>query len=479
MCPSGRRVARSPGWTVLAALPLAVAAMACSRDRLPTTPDAESIRVSVATTGEDLDVDGYEVVLDGVVTGKLTSVAEFSSTTGIHSVELTNVASNCTVSDPSPRRIDLSANQIATVDFTVECRGTGIDLFTRTTGDILPGSYMVVVDSQLPQKVSPTGIVRIRLPAGRHSVELSAPDQCVAAEGDRRGIVVAAGAYVDVAFDLTCGVPVRREKIAYVNSGSAFSGTVSVVETVNADGSNPLLVGVGDAPSWSRDGTRILYLDTEAATRDPIDWDPGLVLRDPEMGSVTGLPVPSDADFPRQGAMSPARDEVVLEYRRVGYDFSGLATIDLTRPYAIPMFLKGVTSAEQPSWSPDGERIVFVCRRLANNADLCVVGRDGTGLVPLTNDAENDVRPAWSPDGKTIAFTRFSGTDPRGSIALLDLATGAITSLGYGMDPAWSPDGSKLVYAESDGLFVMNRDGSGRTRLTTGPHRAPSWRPAP
>jgi TolB protein len=141
--------------------------------------------------------------------------------------------------------------------------------------------------------------------------------------------------------------------------------------------------------------------------------------------------------------------------------------------------LVGPKSASQPAWSPDGSRIAFVCL-WPTYPDLCVANADGTGVVHLTNDEQPDQAPAWSPDGTKLAFARY----PPGAykvayakVAVMDLATRQITLLGDGADPAWSPDGAKLVFAGIDGLFVMNADGSGRTRLTTGEHRAPAWRP--
>jgi len=32
--------------------------------------------------------------------------------------------------------------------------------------------------------------------------------------------------------------------------------------------------------------------------------------------------------------------------------------------------------------------------------------------------------------------------------------------------PAWSPDGKKLVFVGQDGIYLINRDGSGKTKIT-------------
>ena len=49
-----------------------------------------------------------------------------------------------------------------------------------------------------------------------------------------------------------------------------------------------------------------------------------------------------------------------------------------------------------PSWSPDGERIVFVSNRDGNN-EIYVMDADGGNLTNLTKHAANEFAPAWSP----------------------------------------------------------------------------------
>lgn len=80
-----------------------------------------------------------------------------------------------------------------------------------------------------------------------------------------------------------------------------------------------------------------------------------------------------------------------------------------------------------PSWSPDGKRLLF-----ERNADIWVINSDGTGLQNLTNtkDAIEDL-PEWSIDGKGIFFLRDRPTKidgkwwPTGNIVgYKDLASG-------------------------------------------------------
>lgn len=57
-----------------------------------------------------------------------------------------------------------------------------------------------------------------------------------------------------------------------------------------------------------------------------------------------------------------------------------------------------------PAWSPDGTQILYVCRKAANGSfEVCVMNADGTGQTRLTFDG-NYLTPTWSPDGQRIVF---------------------------------------------------------------------------
>ena len=123
-----------------------------------------------------------------------------------------------------------------------------------------------------------------------------------------------------------------------------------------------------------------------------------------------------------------------------------------------------------PSWSPDGSRIIFSALK-GGLSDLFIYTLDGGALVQLTADAYADLHPAWSPDGSTIAFAtdRFT-TDLEalrfGSlrVGLLELATGLVRPLSLDgqlaldgppstkqVSPQWAPVGDAIYFVSDRG----------------------------
>ncbi|MCA1566265.1 MAG: LpqB family beta-propeller domain-containing protein [Acidobacteria bacterium] len=140
-----------------------------------------------------------------------------------------------------------------------------------------------------------------------------------------------------------------------------------------------------------------------------------------------------------------------------------------------------------PALSPDGTKIAFTSDR-GGRSNIYVMNSDGGNVRAITNfgSETTDVRvydPAWSPDGAKLVYVSSMmgetstlvvvNADGSGDRTLLAASTEAA-------DPAWSPDGTRLAFVGREGffnpedgvryyLFVMNADGSGKTRVAAEP----------
>lgn len=127
-----------------------------------------------------------------------------------------------------------------------------------------------------------------------------------------------------------------------------------------------------------------------------------------------------------------------------------------------------VGDARQPSWSPDGDRIVFQAY-WDGNYHVWSVSPDGSGLRQHTRGPYDHREPHWSPDGHRIAFS----SDRAGSYDIWTLAVdgGAVTRLtdapGSEYGPAFSPHGDQLAFAaagsgDAAGIWVLDDTGGGQ-----------------
>jgi TolB protein len=514
--------------------------------------------VSVSTTGEDIDLDGYSLRIDGGLSqpvGALETRTFPDLAAGSHLIELSGLAENCTARTGTTQSVTVTSGQTAGVAFVVECAGTGIEVLVPVTGLDFGAAYTALVDGS-PQAVFPNEGRRItRLSAGTHEVVLSdVPPNCTVTGPHSRTVDVVFAQVVSLSFPMACVATTGNIEVTTQTSGSDLDpngytvrvgalsprlqptiGTTFVTELpagehqVQLDGvgqnctlagENPRavavtagtstrdtarvtfqltcavfwklafqrqdsiglasssgadvdLVGLGSQPAWSPDGGKLAYSCG------------GICITRLDGLDNVRIPPPNDG-YDAGPAWRPDGARIALS----GYDcgayyyyyycyWSGLFLVEPNGANRSKISLPAaIQEVHDVAWSPEGDRLAFTCVHTSWITDICLVKPDGSGFEQLTSDTAIDGSPTWKPDASSIAFhtNRHSVTE----IVVMNLVDRSVTRLSpelLGMNPAWSPDGATIAFTGFLGLFVINADGSGRTRLTTAFDSHPAWRP--
>jgi Tol biopolymer transport system component len=237
----------------------------------------------------------------------------------------------------------------------------------------------------------------------------------------------------------------------------------------------PPVKAVLRSPSWSPDGTRVIYEKLSYKPRadyvklyswDP-DWDYIHMDVFPALSRKGELVITEKAIGSSIVVMNPDGSN-----RRRIFD-------TVTSGLSQDMVAKGLAGAFQPTWSPDCEWIAFGLGQWffarSGPAKLMRIRRDGTGLEALTDGTINCGYPSYSADGKRLVYRVFS--DKVLGLRILNLEDRTTQVLTTQLDnmPGWSPDGSKIVFTrkvddENYDVFTIRPDGTDLRQLTT--HRA-------
>jgi len=222
---------------------------------------------------------------------------------------------------------------------------------------------------------------------------------------------------------------------------------------------------------------------TATATKTPVPptatFTPTKIAVISETAALSAVPavedVPSDTPTPNVTPVGGGSGQIAYVSNRSGMPQIYLLDMPTQAVVQITDIAEG---ACQPSWSPDGAKLVFIspCKgrdEVYYDASLYVINADGSNLTPLATVPGGDFDPAWSPDGKSIAFTSLRTGQME--VFVLNVADQSVQALTKGSttvesrQPAWSPDGTQLVYVVRRlsvyQIWMMNADGTNARQI--------------
>jgi len=152
-----------------------------------------------------------------------------------------------------------------------------------------------------------------------------------------------------------------------------------------------------------------------------------------------------------------------------------------------------------PRWSPDGNKIAFAgpntdktvqtdwSKTPLHPATIYVMNADGSSVVNIIGNRKfGGSKPSWSPDSTQIVFSGGTGKTTRNEIFICDLKDLTIKRITNDefedKDPVFSPDSKQVAFTSyvrglrgGSELFVINIDGTGRSRITPAKRRFFTW----
>jgi Tol biopolymer transport system component len=231
--------------------------------------------------------------------------------------------------------------------------------------------------------------------------------------------------------------------------------------------------------SWSPDGGRLVF--SSGVDLFVVDAFSG------ELSQITGCSSCAYQGRARHPSWAPAGELIA---------FSGQGSLDVVRSdgtgwRTVVGSLQATfdhLNGNRSEWSPDGTQLTFSATQ-----GIYVVGADGSDLrlAVSQHSGESPGAPSWSPDGDRIVYINVPEVGPRDHRAEMRvvrpdgtgdrLLYGSSCCIGDWGGPAFSPDGMLVsFYLEVDGtwnVYVMTAAGNDVQRLPG--YGTPAWQALP
>ena len=248
--------------------------------------------------------------------------------------------------------------------------------------------------------------------------------------------------------------------------------------TVDSDGANPTpRTSQGMSPAWTPNGLSLVYsvLGSDVNSIFAIDLATGA------QRNLSKAPPAAQDITP---VVSPDGRSVM--FARMTGSSTELYRVPITGGSPVRVSAGRGSTNSAPSFSPEGDRIVFVSDRVGN-PEVYISDADGTNVEALTSptygERSHRAEPEWSPNGLQVAYTaRLSDRNQVMLLSLRGLSVKQVTSEGRNEQASWAPDSRHLVVTSNRSgtrqLWVIDTE-TGRSRqLTRGPEaRLGAWSP--
>jgi dipeptidyl aminopeptidase/acylaminoacyl peptidase len=148
-------------------------------------------------------------------------------------------------------------------------------------------------------------------------------------------------------------------------------------------------------------------------------------------------------------------------YPLIALDRGGLYAVNIRTLEATPApaSITSIRGAANFDVSPNGSMILFDDSgidppRDPGDMQVYVSNIDGSDLRPLTDEPIGASDPSWSPDGRKVVYVGAGSRREPEALTVMDVGTGSTSVLARSrqgfVDPAFSPDGTSIQFSRGD-----------------------------